>query len=389
MLRHRVMAGVAGVAIVAAGVIVPVSFAGSADAAPCWSVPARTRALADDPAAATSFLDPLDDTSRTGRVEGLLDHEAYCGDGARAVGRAIVAAASAAPGKPHTEAQARTAYAVMSVLSFRSGVPAPGLEPAVARVMAEYVVDVARTPWLSDDHEVTGPAEPAAGATALDEAGRTPFGSFLNPREAHAVFGHRDPLRRTRGAAFDGLISRLARNPEAFAVLYDAERAYFAYYLERLTNRGGDPAARPTARDEAEARKADSDRWRYDLTSPDQDLGAIAERIGMLTGLRTTLATDGTIEDLSAFDSAIREHTRGTYRPSARRVTTLPAMNTIAARAASGAVRGDLFDGRAQLYSVYDTWVRERGVPAGRAEQLRQLLDEQYMTGFWTASVQW
>ncbi|MFI0242703.1 hypothetical protein [Streptomyces sp. NPDC016845] len=322
------------------------------------------------------------------RARQLLDHDTYCGDGARDVGRVIVAAASSAPGKPHSAPQARSAYAVLSALSGRSGIPA-GLETAVARVMAEYVVDVARAQSAGIDRDATGPVEPGTGAAALDDAGRAEYGPFLDPRETHAAFGYEDRPAGAEYVTSDVLTSRLSRNPEAFAILYDAERAYFAYYLERLTDRGGDPAARLTAERKADAEKSASDWRRYDLTQPDTDLGGIAERIGTLAGLRTAYATDGDIEDLATFDRLVREHTRGAYRPSARRVTARPPMNTIAARRTTGDVRGDLFDGREQLNAALEGWVRERGVSAERAAQLRDLVDERYVSGLWSASLRW
>ncbi|MEV1026713.1 hypothetical protein [Streptomyces sp. NPDC050264] len=197
----------------------------------------------------------------------------------------IEAATSSEPGKPHTQAQARAAHAVMSVLSFPEE-PAPGLAPSVARVMAEYLVDMTLTPVLGD-HDATGPAEPTVSAAALDDSGHTEFGRFLDGHEAHAAFGFQDRLLKVRPARFDRLIPQVARDPEAFAVLYDAERAHFAYYLERLTDRGGDPAARLTAQDKVPDRKRGTDSRRFDLEDPDSGLADIAHSVGALVGLRT------------------------------------------------------------------------------------------------------
>ncbi|MEU6394989.1 hypothetical protein [Streptomyces sp. NPDC046939] len=59
------MAGVAvTVLLLVTAVVVPATLAGSVDATSCWHVPAPTRALVDDSAAATRFLDPMNGTRR-------------------------------------------------------------------------------------------------------------------------------------------------------------------------------------------------------------------------------------------------------------------------------------------------------------------------------------
>ncbi|RFC70180.1 hypothetical protein DXZ75_22610 [Streptomyces sp. AcE210] len=140
---HRVVTAAVAVAVVAA-VAVPLVLAGSgADAEPCTPVSDATRALAGDPAAATKALDPGDSVDRIGGAKKLLAHDGFCGDGARVLGRVIVAGTRASgPGKPHTMAQARSAYAVAAALSGRE-IPA-ALAPSVARVLAEYEVDTLR-----------------------------------------------------------------------------------------------------------------------------------------------------------------------------------------------------------------------------------------------------
>ncbi|MET7621012.1 hypothetical protein [Streptomyces sp. NPDC005408] len=371
--KHRLLASGVAVVVLAAGVAIPLAVADSGDDTPCWQLPASARALADDPAAATRALDPGDDLARLGSAKKLLAHEEVCGDGARVLGRIVDGATrSAGPGKPHTMAQARTAYAVAAALDDVE-LPA-GLAPGVARMVAEYVVDAARHDSLHDD-DVSGPALPPEEAR-LDEQGWVWLGRFLAPREARAAFEYAD-----RGADADAdiedLVGELAKDPEAFAILYDAERAYLAHYLERLTGRGGDPAFRP--------RPAGRDS-RYSSTAttwPDNDLEDLAERVGNLMKFRAGYTRDGTIPDLAAFDTSVREHTRGTFRPAPGQLDTRPPMGDIAGRPVAGPVRGDLMDGRHQMFTVLDQWAQERKVPAQRARAMRQLVDDAYVRALW------
>ncbi|MET7605704.1 hypothetical protein [Streptomyces avermitilis] len=378
---HRLLVSAVATAVVALAVAIPLTVSDSADAAPCWSVPAKARALAGDPAAARTALDPLDDASNLERAHRLLAHDRVCGHGAEVLGRIVTAATSAtASGSPHTMAQARSAFAVASALSHRA-IP-PGLAPAVARMLAEYVVDVTRDVSDGHDRDATGPAEPAEGA-ALDDTGFTSYGRFLAPHEAHTNFGFSEGLDSAHHVSLDVVIAEVAKDPEAFAILYDAERTYFAHYLERLTDRAGDPAAHLTAKSKAEDEKFGEDWHAYDTDWPDNDLEDITDVIAALMQARTRYARNGTIKDLAVFDKTVRAHTDGAYRPAADRVTTRPPMGDIAERAPSARVRGDLFDGRQQLFTVYDAWVRDRGITAERAVTLRQLMDDHYVRGLW------
>ncbi|CAL9652032.1 hypothetical protein SUDANB105_06658 [Streptomyces sp. enrichment culture] len=58
-------------------------------------------------------------------------------------------------------------------------------------------------------------------------------------------------------------------------------------------------------------------------------------------------------------------------------------MGDIADRPVSGPPRGDLTDGRHQLLTVLDAWAEDRGVPEGRAEVMRQIVDDAYLRGVW------
>lgn len=372
---HRLLSSAVAVAVVAA-VAVPLVLTGSgADAEPCTSVSDTTRALAADPAAATKALDPGDSMDRIGGAKKLLAHDGFCGDGARTLGRVIDAGTRASgPGKPHTMAQARSAYAVAAALSDRE-IPA-ALAPSVARMLAEYEVDALRDDDFggatSDD--VTGPAAPPAEA-ALDSHGWVRLGRFLSPGEAHATFEYGDRYADV-SADVPGLVTELAKNPESFAILYDAHRAQLAHYLERLTQQGGDPSFRP------------GDKYATPTTWTDNDLQDLADRIGTLMALRSGYAKDGTIKDVAAFDTSVRQHSRGTFRPASHRLTTRPPMGDIADRPTSGPLRGDVMDGRRQMFTVLDRWAKERGIPSERATAMRQLMDDYYVRALWITYVE-
>ncbi|MFE2277609.1 hypothetical protein ACFXAE_10145 [Streptomyces sp. NPDC059454] len=368
--RHWLLTS--AVALLATATAVPLVLADSGDGPPCQEIPASTRALAGDPAAATRALDPGDDMSRYPAVRELVRHERPCGDGAEALGAVVEAATRAArPGAPHTVAQARAAYAVVAALDWAE-VPA-GMAPGVARMLADYVVDEAR--YLSSSDDGTGPAVTAEQA-APDERGWTAYGRFLAPGEAHADFEYRDPVSDA-AAHPDRLVGELVRDPEAFAILYDAERAYFAHYLERLTDRGGDPDFRPEDDEPRGAYTSTATTW------PDNDLQDIAERIGALMKHRAAHTRDGAIPDVAAFDRAVARYTRGAYRAAARQVTGRPPMGDIAGRPVSGPLRGEPTDGRHQLLTVLDAWAGARNVPEPRASAMRRIVDTAYVRGIW------
>ncbi|MEU6080706.1 hypothetical protein [Streptomyces sp. NPDC047108] len=369
LTRKRLILAGAVLVLAATGAARTLGVADSGDAPPCWQPPASARALASDPREATKALDPGDDLARLGAARKLLAHERVCGDGGRLLGRIVDGATrSAGPDVPHTMAQARAAYAVAAALHDRP-IPA-GTAPGVARMLAGYVVDAGRPDALYDD-EVSGPAV-APDEVLPDRSGWTWAGRFLARGEAHAAFEYADSTVDA-DTDIEKLVAELAADPEAFAVLHDAELARFAYYLERLTREGGDPDFRAGSRDTSSSA----------TTWVDNDLQDMADRIGLLMRYRTTYAEDGTIPDLAAFDRSVREHTRGTFRPAPRQVTGRPPMGAIADRPVAGPVRGDLMDGRRRLFTVLDRWADERGVPARRAAAMRQILDDAYVRALW------
>ncbi len=361
--EHRVLASAVALALLAGAVAVPLAFRGRS----CKELPATTRELAQAPASATRALDPGDDMSRYDAVRVLLPSGTLCGDGGRALGQVMTAATGADGQKPHTTAQARVVYA-LSAVYHEADVPS-GAEPGLARVLAGYVVD---TTLLSlDDPDAAGPAASGEDA-APDQAGWSRFGPFLAPGEAHPDFGfdHTGTLTADPGPLF----ARLARDPEAFALLYDAERAYLAHYLERLTRQGTDPDYHPE--------KEPGEKTSPPTLGVDNDLEDIARRIGTLMHVRADGTRDGDIADPDAFDASVRRHTRGAYRAAPDQVTGRPSMGGIAGRPVSGPVPGDLMDGRRQMFLAVDAWAEARKAPAGRAAAIRQILDDAYLTAY-------
>ncbi|MEW2626269.1 hypothetical protein [Streptomyces sp. NPDC048106] len=373
---HPWLAGAVALAVVAGGVAVPLALGGGGGPS-CKELPASTRALARDPAAATRALDPRDDMSRFTAVRALLPTGRLCGDGGRVLGEVVDAATgttgagTTVAGRAHTMAQARALYAV--VVLYREDEVPSGAEPGLARMLAGYIVDTTRPAFSGD-----GSNTPAASARSAvpDETGWSRFGAFLSPADAHPDFGFDQSggLSVYVGPLFDGL----AKDPEAFAILYDAERAYLAHYLERLTDRGTVPGYHPG--------KGPKGQRTSDTSSADADLDDIARRVGGLMRVRTSGVRDGDT-DLAAYDRSVRRHTRGAYRAAPARVTTRPPMGGIAGRPVSGPVRGDLLDGREQLFQELDAWAKTRKVPAARLSAMRQILDDGYVQAFRVGSL--
>ncbi|MFI0089480.1 hypothetical protein [Streptomyces bobili] len=363
--KHRLLASAVSLALVATGVAVPLALAGQDDGPPCQEIPATTRALAENPAAATRALDPGDDLNRLDAVRRLLAHEHPCSDGGKALGAVVDAATRATgPETPHTLAQARAAFGAAAALN---DVELPdGMAPGVARMLAQYVVDQHR--YLGSDDEAVLPAVPAE-STRPNEKGWTTYGRFLAPGEAHADFEHARPYTRDKGDP-RGLIAELAKDPQAFAILYAAERAWFAYYLERLDGQGTDPAYQPKP---TKYYPSPRTTWIH------YDLEHMADRIGVLMAYRSLYARNGTIPDLTAFDAAVRRHTPGVYLADERQLTSRPPMASIAARKPSGRADENLMDARHQLDTVLGAWAAARRIPAARAASLRQIIDNRYV----------
>ncbi|MFG2593938.1 hypothetical protein [Streptomyces sp. NPDC048438] len=369
--EHRLAVCAVAFVVLAAGVTIPLVLSGSDDSEEaCYQVTASTRVLVDDPRAATEALDPGEGLARIGSVRKLLRHDSVCGDGAQVLGRVVDGATgSPAPGRPHTAAQAQAAYAVAAAVH---GLELPrGLAPGLARMVAEYVVDAGENRGWGGD-QLPGPAVSSQEARP-NSRGWSQYGSFLAPGEAHAVFGYTDASPGAE-ADIEALVAELSKDPEAFAILYDAERASLAHHLERFTDSGGNPAFRPPSRPDSLSKATNG---------PDRDLQHVADHVGSLMKHRARYATDGAIPDLAAFDKAVRRHSRGTFRPAEKQLNSRPVMGDIADRPVSGPVEGDLMDGRHQVFGVLDGWAKDRGIPARRAAAMKQLMDDAYVRALW------
>ncbi len=343
--------------------LVPVTLADSAEA--CWSAPEAVTKLAKDPAAASRALDPGAELDGLGKVRGLVSHPRLCD--AASVGEVIEAATLSTPGEPHTVTQARVTFAVAAVLDDKPGVPR-GLEPYVARMLADHMVDTAR----AFDDPVLLPGQRPHGPTAPEPAGTGK--AFWAPNEPHVAFEYRGP----DGASPDivSLVGRLAQDPEAFAILYDAERAYLATLLEHV-------APDQTLQDEMDgygkkARKTGRKELDSDLSIA---LADSARRVGRLMELRAGHALGGEIPDLGAFDREVRRRLKGSYRPAPHLVRDRPLTGDIVRRGTSGKLTGDIFDGRQQLFRIVDTWARDRQVPARTVTWMRAKIEDSYLMG--------
>ncbi|MDW6057042.1 hypothetical protein SAZ11_01705 [Streptomyces sp. FXJ1.4098] len=158
--------------------------------------------------------------------------------------------------------------------------------------------------------------------------GGSRLAAYARPREAHTIFYYEGsgpaPLRR--------VMDRLAADPESFAILYDAERAYLAYYLERLGKDGLDPSVRG-----------------MELDWTELELAYVSDFIAELMSARAEAIEEGDILDADAFDRSVHRHSKGTYRTAAHRVTSHPAQDTIARRKAIPAREDGFLDGSEQL----------------------------------------
>ncbi|NUK44900.1 hypothetical protein HRW23_32870 [Streptomyces lunaelactis] len=362
--RRRVIAVGLPVVIVAAAATTAVVLTGEGDEKPCWKVPAATAALAADPAAATKTLDPTDDLSRYEVMSELLSEEhLHACDGQGAIlGKVVLNGATGGAGKPHTLAQARVAYAAASALSEDSEPLPAGMSPYVARLLADYIIDVQRT-WygIPDKRKFSRPA-------GTFEESREWAGEFPDPRDATAAFSVEDDVHDT-DVTFERVLGRITADPEAFAVLYDAYRAYFAYYLERLDRDGSVPSLR-------------DENYSTGKLGAEHDLGMAARNIGSLVQRRADAAQGGTIRDAAAFNRAVYENSRGTFPAASGPVTSTPPMGDITRRAAKGKAEQEAqLDGRHQLYAVLEQWGKDRKVSAGRIADLRVEIDESYLNG--------
>ena len=376
----------------------------SEDDAGCREVPRSARALAGDPGRAAAALDPGPDGTGTGALRKLLRTRGapLCAgeDGTDVAGRALVAAATGRtadeqdrPALPHGKRSARVVHGAVRALAEHGEAKfPPALAPYVARTLAAYISDVRRDLMFGSPGEWDQPV-------ATTEEARYPDGSgnwtapFPRPHEQHAVFG--ETIGSSEKPDLKAVVQRLTVSPEAYAILYDAERAHLAAYLERLGDNGGEPESKPrdaqerreAAEQEARRKKRGAKAYEVDPVAGSlTELGISAEFVATLARDRTEYVADGTVPDLAAYDRAVLRHTRGVHRASPRQVRgTPPATGTVAQRRPSASAgKGKraaerLMDGRTQLFATFDAWVRDRDIPRGTADRLRTRMDTRYV----------
>ncbi|NSC23435.1 hypothetical protein FM076_20680 [Streptomyces albus subsp. chlorinus] len=368
--------GGGALALVLLAVLVPVLLSDGGDEPRCRPAPASARALARDPERAAAALDPGEGVHRTGPLKRLLraTGDPLCdgADGTAVAGRALVAAttgrtadAQDAPARPHTARSARVAHAVVLLLSEGADHYLPdfplGLNPYLADMFASYIQDTSHAVVSGPPMEWKGrPAVSDKEAEYGDGSGNwaTPF---PNGRDVHVVFPEFERAEK--------VLRRVAASPRAFATLYDAERARFAFYLERLTAAPREPG----------------ERAEDGQLAVETELEQTAAFVAGLMAARTEAVHEGLAPSLAGFDRAVLRHTRGVYHPTGHRVRSRPSAATLAQRRPDApAGKGEravarLMDGRVQLFAVFDKWVKDRGVPPGRAERLRVAMDSRYV----------
>ncbi|WP_432108373.1 hypothetical protein [Streptomyces sp. AA1529] len=379
--RTVLLAGAGVLTLALLAVLVPALLLGEDGSEECRQAPDSARAQARDPERAAQELDPGAGVTRTGPLKRLLrtTGSPLCegADGTQLAGRALVAATTGRttadqhePARPHTERAARVAHAAVLLLSrgnerYQPDFPL-GLNPYLARMFASYIHDTSRGVML-------GAARDWEQPTATDEEteyeDRSGSGNWATPfpagHDVHVVFPRPDGAKK--------VVRRVAASPRAFARLYDAERARFAWYLERLTHSGQEPGEQPGKKELPAGLKL--------------GLGQSATFVAELMASRTVAVEDGLAASLAQFDRAVLRHTRGLYHPADHRIRTRPSAATLAQRRPdASAGKGQraveqLMDGRVQLFAVLDAWARQRDVPAPRTERLRIEMNTWYARG--------
>ncbi|MGI5349345.1 hypothetical protein ACQEU8_14265 [Streptomyces sp. CA-250714] len=367
-----VLSGVLALALTA--VLLPLLLLGGEDTQTCRQAPVSARALARDPGRAAKALDPGPDITRTGPLKHLLRTAGapLCegADGTQLAGRALVAATTGRTAddqhkqaRPHTERSARVAHAAVLLLSEGSKSYLPdfplGLNPFLAQMFAAYIQDTSRSVAYGAPHDWQHPTATAEEAEFGDGSGNwaTPF---PHKYDVHVVFPEFERAQK--------VVRRVAASPRAFATLYDAERARFAWYLERLTDGAQEPGDKP----------------KDGLSSTEMELEQSATFVAELMASRTLAVKEELAPSLAEFDRAVLRHTRGLYHPADHRIRSRPSSATLAQRhpdasAGNGKRAAErLMDGRVQLFAVFDTWTRQRAIPAGHAERLRIQMDSRY-----------
>ncbi|MGW6832808.1 hypothetical protein ACWGCI_05275 [Streptomyces sp. NPDC054949] len=200
--------------------------------------------MAKDPDSATYFLDPDAAGNKNEHLKYLLKDRdmpdpwistavgppiEMHGDKTAGLGAAIQAAATGhvdgeklGPPGPHTEGQARVMHNAVRLLDDEMGgdefpEDLEGLRQPMAKALVDYV---------SDTHLILGGQESDLGGTAGSDS------IHGSGDQAHLAVGQGSLVRVMRGIADDG---------PAFALLYEAERAYSADELANSSHYNGDP----------------------------------------------------------------------------------------------------------------------------------------------------
>lgn len=366
--RLALLGGVLAVVIVASGVTAGV-VSGLGSDEECAAAPESAKALGRDPGRATKALDPGEDGSRLGPLRQLLrpGSAPLCTDegGTGVAGAALLAATTgrtaarqqeAAP--VHTAPMARVTHAAVTLLgSDRTSPPRipEGLRVPVARMLAAYIGNVQRN--------ISGVLHAEENEPTVVPADDHRASRFSHPREYHLLFGS------TASVTLNPLVREVAVDPQAFAILYDAERAYFAGYLERLSRSG------LTTKKKGESR----------LLRATLDAALSADLTATLLRARTQHAEAGRIPSLAAYEKAVLRHSRGLYRAAPQLVTSRPPQGRYAQRKPSGSVgRGPraverLLDGRYMLFSTLEAWASAHRIPAPVTTEIRKEIREGYL----------
>lgn len=135
-----------------------------------------------------------------------------------------------------------------------------------------------------------------------EESGYNWADRFPHAGDGHVAFGETPGTEEVRLTA---LLARLAVSPRAFAILYDAERARFAYCLERLTKDVHEPPGNGRdTRDDARFLLEDSFTF-----------------VASLMTAHGHYARRGDIPDPRAYDRTVLRHARASTAPGRTRCT--------------------------------------------------------------------
>ncbi|MGW7295388.1 hypothetical protein ACWGIB_23720 [Streptomyces xiamenensis] len=345
----------------------------------CWDIPDEVGSLADNPEAATAYLDPGGTPGRDSRLNQLLRPVTWtaCGDddAPATVGAILVAATTGqtldeqnGPAVPHTLPMAQVVHETVMVLGGSRQRERPhraefwrepealvpdALKPYLATMLTAYVGDLEQ--GLHD-----------SAGKRWDEQSTAVFDRDTN--EARVIFNSKTdaliPLRN--------LVTELTTHPEAYATLYDAFRSSYAHYLDHVQLDSEGVLTAGTA--EAPRLGEFTEFWRLSYGP------------AVLARLRALHIEKGTIEDTVAFDLAVLEHSRGVVIPTPEPLEGPAWSGDIARRAPAASAheweqqqQTGFLDGRQHLLWVLDTWATDQEIPPAELPPLHAALEEGYL----------